>query len=73
MNRRRHDRIALRARSRSTPFAAMSAKRAMTLAAEATLRGDPDAVDKAQAALDALQAERDRQATQAREGGADAS
>ena len=58
MNRRRHDRIALRARPRSTPFTAMTAKRAMTIAAEATLRGDDDAVELASVALHKLAVER---------------
>jgi hypothetical protein len=68
MNRRRHDRAAIRRRNPSM----LDAKRAMTAAAIATLRGDPDAVAQAQAALDALQAERDRQATHATAGGTDA-
>jgi hypothetical protein len=68
MNRRRHDRVAIRRRNPTM----LDAKRAMTAAAIATLRGDPDAVAQAQAALDALQAEHERQATQARAGGSDA-
>jgi hypothetical protein len=50
-----------------------SAKALMTHAAQAALRGDADAVEQAETALAVLQAERDRQATHARDGGADAS